>query len=67
MIAHVVLRQICHRDWMWIVKDFYDTTVDTGHEKTYGKARKSGRAAKKDYIRRVKAHETAGLLKPHRV
>lgn len=59
MIAHVVIRRICDRDHFWVVKDFYDNTVETGHATTGDKAKKDARAAKKHYIARIKAMEAS--------
>ena len=59
MTAHVLIRRIAPRDFFWVVKDFLDTTLDTGHARSSKAAKKDARACRNYWINRIKEETEA--------
>ena len=66
MTAHVLIRRIAVRDYYWVVKDFLDTTLDTGHSRSSSSARADARACRNYWINRIKAETEAKSKLPKR-
>jgi hypothetical protein len=66
MTAHVISRRISTHDYFWVIKDFYDTTLETGHSRSSDQAKKDARACRNWWIAHIAEQSEAQAKLPKR-